>query len=348
MRLLITDPFHPVVQTTIAALKSEYGDGCHVIGISPITEIPPPPLLDGLELCPRPDAPSFEVRLLDVVRRERIDTVLPWTDADALALGRATERLARAGATLVGPPWRLVRLACDKWSTLERLTAIGIPVPMTRLVASASEVESAALELGYPAHRLILKPRCLAGSAGVWSVRPDFDLQAHGPRAQLPLEAIVAAVRLAVRRDGPMDYLLQQEVTGTDVSVDAVAHDGRVLSRIVRTRDATLGGLCVQGRVLVSPTSLNSLIDELIAGLGWSNLINVQLIMDRAGQPFVYEINGRAAGSIGIASYSGADLLRTAIEYSRTGASSSPDGFQAITPITFRRYWNDQWWPTDS
>ena len=59
MRLLITDPFHPVVQTTIAALKSEYGDGCHVIGISPITEIPPPPLLDGLELLKRTEVAGY-------------------------------------------------------------------------------------------------------------------------------------------------------------------------------------------------------------------------------------------------------------------------------------------------
>jgi len=277
-----------------------------------------------------------------VVRRCRVEVVLPWTDADALAISYHIAELAAAGARVACPPAALVELACDKWSTLQRLAELGVPVPATHLVRSASELVEAAAELGYPSRPLLLKPRGLAGGRGVWSIRSAVDLTCTTPRPRLPLEAAHAAVSIM---DGPVELLVQEEVSGVDISVDVLAADGKIAGLAVRTRTAVLGGLCVQGTVQPSWPELDQTVERLVSGLRWSHLANVQLIADpQTGAVRVYEINGRAAGSLGVASHAGIDLLAAALDYTRTGIPPAVP-LRVGTPVGFRRYWQDQAWP---
>jgi ATP-grasp in the biosynthetic pathway with Ter operon len=139
--------------------------------------------------------------------------------------------------------------------------------------------------------------------------------------------------------------LVQAEVPGIDVSVDVLAADGKIAGLVVRTRTTVLGGLCVQGTVQPSWPELEETIERLISGLTWSNLANVQLIADPAsGTVTVYEINGRAAGSVGVASHAEVDLLAAALEYTQTGLPPATP-LQVSAPVGFRRYWQDQAWP---
>lgn len=345
MRLLITDPLHPVVQSTIARLKDralEDGDTWTVLGLTTRAEAAHPPALDGLVTGPAPDDPVWGRCLLDLARRHRLDVVLPWTDVDARAASAHAAALAAVGTSVACPPARLVELACDKWATTLRLADAGIPVPESRLVRTAADVAAAATEMGYPRQPLLLKPRGLAGGHGVWSIRPGGDLTRTAPVPRLPLEAMVAAIATS---DGRAEFLLQHELTGTDISVDVLAHDGRVIASAVRTRGRTLGGLCVQGTVLPGFPRLDQVVCEIVQVLGWSHLANIQLIADPgSGAVAVYEINARAAGSIGTSAHAGLDLLHAAIEYARSGEVPVVPA-TVPTPVGFRRFWTDQVWP---
>jgi predicted ATP-grasp superfamily ATP-dependent carboligase len=342
VRLLITDPLHPVVECTVGPLKARYPGGLTVFGVSSVGGAVPPPSLESVLVCPAPDDPRFVSALAALVGRYRIDVVLPWTDADAPVISRHAPELAAAGAQVACAPAALVRLACDKWATLQRLAELSVPTPATYLARSAAELADAAGELGYPARSLMLKPRGLAGGRGVWSIRSAVDLTWTSPRPRLPLEAIHAAVSMM---DGPVELLVQEEVPGVDISVDVLAIDGKIAGLTARTRTQVLGGLCVQGTVAPGWPELDQTVARVIAGLGWSQLANVQLIADRStGAVKVYEINGRAAGSLGLGSHAGVDLLATALEYARSGRPPERS-LRVGAAVGFRRYWQDQTWP---
>jgi predicted ATP-grasp superfamily ATP-dependent carboligase len=342
MRLLITDPMHPVVECTVGPLKARCPSGLAVLGVSSAGGAVPPPSLERVLVCPATDDPRFASALVELVGRHRIDVVLPWTDADALVISRHAPELAAAGAQVACAPAALVQLACDKWATLQRLVELSVPVPSTFLVRSAAELSDAARELGYPTRPLMLKPRGLAGGRGVWSIRSAVDLSWTSPRPRLPLEAVHAAVSMM---DGPVELLVQEEVPGVDISVDVLAADGKVAGLAARTRTEVLGGLCVQGTVAPGWPELDQTVERVIAGLGWSQLANVQLIADPAtGAVKVYEINGRAAGSLGVGAHAGVDLLATALEYARSGRLPERS-LRVGAAVGFRRYWQDQTWP---
>lgn len=344
MRVLITDPFHPVAPGTVAGLKERAraaGEDWTVLGLTSRPEGARPPALDGLIAGPDRRRPRWQ-DLIAVAGSNRIDVLLPWTDVDAQGIARYADPLAAAGTSVACAPAPLVELAGDKWATTLRLAELGIPVPQTRLVRTAAETEKAAADLGYPEAPLLLKPRGLAGGHGVWSIRAEVDLTRTSPRPRLPLDALAAAL---ARSEERVEFLLQHELAGTDISVDVLAHDGRVVASSVRTRQRTLGGLCVQGTVLPTFPGLDNVISRLVGGLGWSHLANIQLIAEpTCGTVTVYEINARAAGSIGITAHAGLDLLHAAITYAHTG-QVPPLPATVPNPIGFRRHWTDEVWP---
>lgn len=86
----------------------------------------------------------------------------------------------------------------------------------------------------------------------------------------------------------------------------------------------------------------------LVDGLGWSGLANVQLVVREDHPPTVYEINARAAGSIGITAHAGVDLLAASIQMAMVGTLGEPLEMVTVNQaVAFRRHWHDQVWPTE-
>lgn len=341
LRLLITDPFHPVSAATLMALRRTCAEATIAAVAADTGSRVTPPGLDRVHAVPAPFEPGFAEAVRNAALVAGADVVLPWSDRDALALVASLDVFTAAGVAVVCPPRELLEMACDKWATLRRLADLGVPVPQSQLVCSGDELRTAATALGYPAVGLVVKPRGLAGGQGVWMVREDADPTRTTPRPQVPLAAMAVMLDTVPAGSGA-GFVVQPELHGTDVSVDVLARHGELLAGVARTREATLGGLSVQGAAGPLDGALASTIERLVAGLGWSSLANVQLVVGASG-PIVYEINARASGSIGIAALGGLDLLWCAIRQVR--GEPLPSTLQLREPLRFRRYWADQSWP---
>lgn len=322
---------------------------CRLIGVS--TAATPghrtPPGVDAVYSCPSPDGAGFIEAVRDVVQREAVNVVLPWTDLDALVLASAHKALADLGVGLVCPAAELVELACDKACCLAAVAALGVAVPATRVVHDGADLAAAAADLGYPRQKLVLKPRRLSGGRGMWIVRSDADLRATHPAPQLCLEALAMMLNQQSPTAAGDGFVVQQLIAGTDISVDVLAEQGQLAIAVARTRDATLGGLCVQGTVQPVRGRLRDALTTLVKGLSWSGLANVQLVIAEGHRPTVYEINARAAGSIGISTHAGVDLLSAAIRMALVGTiGERPEMVTVERTVAFRRHWHDQVWPT--
>ncbi|TIP70735.1 acetyl-CoA carboxylase biotin carboxylase subunit family protein [Mesorhizobium sp.] len=77
---------------------------------------------------------------------------------------------------LPGPNPASIEQCCDKFAQRQLLAQAGVPVPAHRLAANATDVESAAIEIGLP---VILKPAVGTCSIGVRLCRDDDELAEH-------------------------------------------------------------------------------------------------------------------------------------------------------------------------
>lgn len=98
-------------------------------------------------LIPAADHPGFTGALRRLVARERIDLVIPTSDAevDRLASGRKGWR-----GRLFLPRARTVRLCQDKYALARHLEARGVPVPRTFSLSGLRAVGEAYRRLGQP------------------------------------------------------------------------------------------------------------------------------------------------------------------------------------------------------
>ncbi|RWI34111.1 MAG: ATP-grasp domain-containing protein [Mesorhizobium sp.] len=77
---------------------------------------------------------------------------------------------------LPGPNAASIERCCDKFTQRQLLAKAGVPIPAYRLAANATDVESAAAEIGLP---VVLKPAVGSGSSGVRLCRNIDELADH-------------------------------------------------------------------------------------------------------------------------------------------------------------------------
>ncbi|MFF8838155.1 ATP-grasp domain-containing protein [Streptomyces sp. NPDC015130] len=123
---------------------------------------------------------------------------------------------------LPGSPPETIANCRDKAATRATLAAAGVPQPLSRTVTTVEEALAAAEEIGFP---VIVKARAMAASFGV--VRAD--------RA----EDIAAAFAAADGAEFPnltrhvANVLVEEFLTGPEISVDAVIHEGEVTPTVL-------------------------------------------------------------------------------------------------------------------
>lgn len=350
VRLLVTDPLHPAVPGTIdgvqAAAAAAGGPPWTVLGLlSDPIHVPGLALplgVDEVVMVPGAEAPDWAARVVTAAVELRIDAVLPWTVEHARLLAATGTELAELGVALVCPPAAHVWLTCDRWEMASCLSELGIPTPETMLVDQASDLGTAAQELGYPGRRLLVRPRRPGGSWGSWSVRDDAGLGVPGPLPALPLYPLMAA---AATCTGPLDLLVQRQEPGLELEVDVLALDGKVLAAVERSATRTVAGLCVEGTVGPPRLPVSELVEQVVAALGWSQLLTVGLIWNpMTGRTVVSEVTAGASRCIGASTPVGVSLLAAAVELAVTGRAPSLPAAEGA-PAGIRRYFAEQVWP---
>jgi predicted ATP-grasp superfamily ATP-dependent carboligase len=257
---------------------------------------------------PDRDPKGFVEAILRATREQRIDLMIPVTDAAILPLSEARERFEGASRLALPEPEALAA-ACDKLHTVELAKRLGIPVPRTRLVRSAGEALACASEIGWP---LVMKPRrsCVLGEAGLESFHVAF---ASDP------DDLLRRMRGLEDR---CDVLLQAYSAGAGTGVELVCQKGRPLAAFQheRLREVPLHGGASSFRrsVPLDPVLLEH-STRILAALEWTGLAMVEFKIGEHG-PSLMEINGRAWGSLPLAIASGVDFPRLLAEVVLHGA----------------------------
>ncbi len=232
-------------------------------------------------------SPDFIPFILEVIRREGIDLIVPTTDDDLSVIASLREELLREGAfPLVSSPV-VVSTCNDKWKAYAFFKDNGIPTPKTFLLKD--------LERGRPLpFNAIFKKRFGRGGRGSFCLN----------EGELIPENISE------------DYLVQEYIEGKEYTIDAfVDVDGEVISVVPRERILVSDGVSIRGRTVKSGELIHwgKLICGLLKPLG---PINIQCIWGDRGL-FFTEVNPRFSGGIALTLASGADFVRWSLSLAK-------------------------------
>lgn len=256
--------------------------------------------------------PGYIEQLLDVLRKERISTLIPGSDPELAVLARARDEIEAAGIlVLVGAP-DPVDICRDKRLSSEFFRELGFPFVRTVHVADAPHLGE---EVGYP---LVVKPVGGSASRGVAVVfsrselepylgQPAYIAQESAFPASWAHEADVVSAE-TVYRGGS---LRQEEEISIQVVYDHVGEHVGTFTSVNRLQSGV--------PIFVDPQRIpqvESVVGQMANALRDRGLIgpcNFQCRLTDQGSK-VFEINPRFTGITGVRAAMGFNAVEAVLQ----------------------------------
>lgn len=301
MRILLPDGDE---RSTLAAARALVASGHEVIVAGPrrwslggVTRGTRAALLPADALR---DRAGFVAAVARLAERERIDVVLPVTDAsvDALLEGRA---LLPSTTRLPFPSLADWRRATDKQATLDAAKAAGLEIPETLELRDPADLDTLPTEGFFPA---VLKPHR--------SVAPDGTSTARKLTVVAVADPAACRTALAALPAAAYPVLLQREIRGPGEGLFLLRWEGRILAQFAHRRlreKPPWGGVSVYRESIAPPPAFLASARALLDDLDWQGVAMIEGKRDLAtgGHAFM-EINGRLWGSLQLALDAGVDF----------------------------------------
>jgi carbamoyl-phosphate synthase large subunit len=316
------------------AAKALLAGGRHDVSVADVS-----PLAFGLYMPGVHSRTTFrEAQYLDDLvnfcERNRVDVVVPGAEATLRLVSEGYDRLTHAGVACAINKSEVIETCSDKGATFERLAALELPVPRSRILNSACDID------GFPMP-CVIKPS--TGSGGSAMVAP----------ASTPEEAVMYArwIWSAGRQAIAQEYLPADGGEFTVGVLSCGSWTGSIAMR--REFPSKLSYMIKSARFLISTGYSQGLVDDfpivrlqaerIAKALGSVGPLNVQGRM--VGSQFVpFEVNPRFSATTFLRYMAGFREIDLFIDYLLHG--QQPAAPPEITPGYYFRSLTETYVPT--
>ncbi|MFB0566154.1 MAG: ATP-grasp domain-containing protein [Candidatus Aminicenantaceae bacterium] len=250
---------------------------------------------------------SFYLTLKKIVKKEKIDVIIPCLDTILLDFSKRKKEFENVGAKVLISNQKTIEITRDKWKTYNKLKGI-IPLPK-------SFIKKEDIDINYP---LVMKPRCGSGSKNVYKINSKEELDFFYKRIEKPI--------------------IQEYLEGKEYTVDCLADmNGKLIISIPRERIETRGGISVKGKI-VENKKLNEMAERISGKLSFRGPFFFQAREDVNRIPKMTEINARIAGGMCLSSFGGLNIHILAVRLCMGEKIEIP---RIRTDLYLSRYWEE-------
>ncbi len=236
-------------------------------------------LADRAYVVPPGNSLDFLPRLKEICLVEKVDAVISVVDEE-LPHVLALEAM---GISVIQPRLAFVEFSLDKLRCMREMRAAGINAPQTWMVNELPK------DVPYP---LFVKPRVGRGSRGCGKVSSPAELQAF----------------VADSNYEPDQLIAQTFADGVEFTVSVIVwRDGEVQAVVPKQIISKVG--VTKAAVTRRNAKIEALTRDIQEHFKADGPFNVQLVLDRNGEPWPFEINPRFSTSITLTNAAGADEL---------------------------------------
>jgi biotin carboxylase len=220
----------------------------------------------------------------------RIVGVLSWDEMLAFNAALVARELGLPGAGI-----NAVEACRDKLRGRQVLTAAGVAQPRFEFATDAAQAVAAAERIGYP---VVVKPRGMAASIGVSLARDARD-------ARDAFHAAEAASRLPAAPSYQGGALIEEYLTGPEISVDGAVLDGRYTPMFVARKMVgmhpyfeELGHVVSAADDLLSDPQMLEMLAAAHRAIDFRYGVTHTEVKLTGRGPVIVEINGRLGGDL--------------------------------------------------
>ena len=254
-------------------------------------------------------------KLMDIIKSESVDLVIPIVDIELEVISRNKEILEKYATVLVSP-YETVLISNDKYKTYKFFLEHNIPTPKTILVKSSIPREILAeiykAGMSFP---VITKPRKGVSSRGVWEIYSEDEI------------FLINRVK---------DPIIQEKIFGQEYTIDVFSDGKKAIAVVPRKRIETRAGISYKGETEYDE-SLISLAKKIVKKLEIFGPANIQIIKNEK-EIKVIEINPRFSGSLPLTIAAGVNTPLLAVKLAMGETLNPIDKFKKVRMC---RYWEE-------
>jgi carbamoyl-phosphate synthase large subunit len=251
-------------------------------------------MADARYLVPAANHPDYVPTLCEIIQRERVQALLPGTEAELRVLAASRAALERIDCLLISSPADVVDRCLDKASLYSWLAAKGYGVPRTSDPDGWREL---AAGVGFP---LVGKPtENSGGSKGVALLADEKEVctfLAENARTKIVIQEYVGSpeseytVGVLIDADGELidSIVLHRKLVGLSLG----------LSRVIDGRTYMLSTGYSQGTIETHPR-VAEVCEALAKEIGIRGPANIQLRLDD-DEAKIFEVHPRFSGTTSI------------------------------------------------
>ncbi len=245
------------------------------------------------------DPDAYVSDIAAIVSAQKIDVLIPVTEASLLALLPARDRFD--GVLIPFADTETFRHISDKAAVLNAALGVGIAIPAQHTIQSADDART--FDVAGVCFPVVVKPaRSVAGAAG-----ERLKLSVQHAASEHELLHI-----LGVTDPRAYPLLIQQRIVGPGVGVFLLMWNGECVAsfshRRIREKPPS-GGVSVYRESLAMDDVLLGRSIALLRDFDWDGVAMIEYKVDeKTGVPYLMEINGRFWGSLQLAVDAGVDF----------------------------------------
>lgn len=315
LNILMTGAGSPGFPGILKSLKQVKERKIKIIGTDMKKEVAGFYLADKHYVVPPGDSPNYINTIKKIVKKEKIDIVLPLTTNELIPLSKNKDEIEKLGTKVLVSDYENLVVAINKAKTYQILSDSRIPIPKFKVIRNLEDFVETAKFLGYPNNPICIKPPISHGSIGFRIINPNvnrFELYSkYKPdNSFTTYEEMISILKEAEKFP---ELILMEYLPGEEYSVDILAYRGKTLIVVPRLRVMTRAGITHIG-IVVKNKKLRKLSEMIIKILNLSYNINLQFKNSSNKEPKLIEINPRVSGTIVASVAAGANLPYLAIK----------------------------------
>ena len=125
------------------------------------------------DVLPSGADPGYLPKIIELVKNNELQVLMPWSDEEAIALSEARHDLSNLGCTVLVSPPDVMQTITDKSKTYDMIKTAGLKVPEYTVVSEMPDIYHAVKFYGYPQRTVVVKPAAGRGGRGVYAYWDD-------------------------------------------------------------------------------------------------------------------------------------------------------------------------------
>ncbi len=258
--------------------------------------------------------PDFIDFMIERCLELKINVLFPLVTRELFNLAKNKHLFEQHGIKVIVSDYHFLNIANDKGLLHKHLLENELPVSQFKIAKTIEDLNSALINLGYPAKKICIKPTVSNGSRGVRIIDPEAD-EFNLLFNEKPNSLFISKEKLFQILENRVfpELLISEYLPGEEYTVDTLVDNGKLKIVVPRKRTKMSGGISVGGEIIENLEIIDQ-VKQISDSMKLHGPIGYQFKKSETGEFRILEMNPRIQGTSVALMGAGVNLPLWAVE----------------------------------